>query len=141
MLAGGAAADFFHLTMWPVKRPPRELAGLLAIAAIVGWGIAAAPARAAGSYPHCSFGRICFYSDLNYTGPLLAIRQKASGQWWILPGDQTSSWVNNGSTQYCVMDQRTGLPDEKLWTMPANGGHSSWVGSSLNDRADYYRTC
>ena len=141
MLAGGAAADFFHLTMWPVKRPPRELAWLLAIAAIVGWGITTAPARASGSYPYCSVGRICFYRDLNYTGPLLAIRQKASGQWWILPGDQTSSWVNNGSTQYCVMDQRTGLPDEKLWTMPANGGHSSWVGSSLNDRADYYRTC
>ena len=141
MLAGGAAADFFHLTMWPVKRPPRELAGLLAIVAIVGWGIPATPARASGSDPHCSFGRICFYSDLNYTGPLLAIRQKASGQWWILPGDQASSWVNNGSTRYCVMDQRTGLPDQTLWTMPANGGHSSWVGTSLNDRADYYRTC
>ena len=68
----------------------------------------------------CPSGWYCVYQDINWGGRRLQFSdctRNDLGNFGFR--DQTSSWVNNGSHTLAVRNDIPLLPDQTLWTMPA----------------------
>ena len=83
--------------------------------------------------------KYCFYEHSSWGGRMLQFADCGSTQFLNNYGftNQTSSWVNTTSNTVNVWstDKTTGY----LWSEAANS-KSSYVGSTNNDRADYFQT-
>lgn len=114
----------------------------MVVALVSGAGLMAAmPAEAAAS--DCPSGYVCVWNDLNY-GPQNTMVKKlmVSTTYWDLPSgpqDEVSSWYNKTNTRKCLLDYWNGTT-YTLGVLSANTG-KSYVGDSVNDRADAVEYC
>jgi hypothetical protein len=113
------------------------VAALSLAGAALAVSVTQSPAEAAFT---CPANAICLYDDIRYGSPQVPYQPLAAAQ-NLVPRDTASSWRNNSGRTVCAYDRRTGRPDQFLFVLTANGGHSDWVGSPVNDRADYIKPC
>ena len=82
----------------------------------------------------------CLYNDIRYGSPRIPYQPLAETQ-NVSPRDAVSSWKNNSGLTVCAYNRRTGLSDQLLFFLTANGGHREWGGAPVNDRADFSKPC
>jgi len=113
-------------------------AAVVSLAAVAVTPVVSQPAAQAAFT--CPSNAICLYNDIRYGAPQVPYQPLATAQ-SVVPRDAVSSWRNNSGRTVCAYDRRTGRPDQFLFVLTANGGYSPWVGSPVNDRADYIKPC
>lgn len=97
------------------------------------------PAAPPAAVKGCPSNRFCFYRHRNYKGRMLKFRdckRQSLADYGF--GNETSSWVNNTSYRKVDVYDAGPSPDKRLWRETAHS-KSSWVGSSANDKADYFK--
>lgn len=116
-----------------VARRSLLLAVVACVLPLAPWSTTAAAAAS------CPSNAICLYNNIRFGSPQVPYQPLGVSQ-NITPRDAVSSWQNTSGRTYCAYDRRTGRPDQFLFVISARD-QDDWVGSPVNDRADFFKPC